>query len=134
MRPCGTEFPSDGAGRHSLCCSVLQCATVCYSVVQLQCAVLARVRGGLRAYGAEFPIDIACRHSVLQLVHCISLYGRCSVLQCSAMCCVSASSCTLAPHGTEFRSDGSGRHFVCCRVVHCVAACCSVLQLLEENN
>jgi len=111
-----------------VCCNVLQCVTVCCSVLH----VPLKSKRWVHACGAVCCSVLQCvavHHSMLhftntvkktslcvccRVLQCVEV--RCSALQCVAVCC-------------SYRSKVTKVSLcVCCSVMQCVAVCCRVLQ------
>jgi len=99
-----------------VCCRVLQCVAVCFSVMHST--------GRATATALQ-----SCKIGVLQ---CVA--ACCSVLQCVAVCCSvlhstgRATVTALQSHVKLLSSSVLQCVAVCCGVLQCVAVCCSVLQ------
>jgi len=111
----------------AVCCSVLQCVAVRYSLASAslgQCvAVLCNFASA--SFGrsvavscSALPCVVVC-HSVLQPGCCIFRMVFCNVLQCWQ--CVAAC-CNMLQCAA-----------VCCSVLQCVAVCCSVFQCVAVS-
>jgi len=101
----------------SLHYSVSQCVAVCFLVVLFWCFLIITWQDALSfgvIAGITFIQDqnqcVAVRCSALQ---CVAV--RCSALQCVAGCC-NVLQCVA----------------MCCSVLQCLATCCSVLQRVNE--
>ena len=87
---------------------VLQCATVCCSVLQCFAEIVVRIR-------CSFMHQHSNHHRVLQ---CVALC--CSVLQCVAVCCRGRGAKHMCFHEVTLESSSAS----CCSVLLYVTMCC----------
>jgi len=110
--------------------SVLQCVTVCCSVLQYVAAHWTEDLPKCIALCCSVSQCVAVHRIVLQRVAvCRSAFALCcSVLQCFAVCCNVLQCDAYLSARSSSAGDCSHCIAVCCSVLQCVAVCCSVLQ------
>ena len=75
----------------AVCCSLLQCAVVCYIFLQICCSVLQAV---VKVVSEQYIADthgndidsVVCCSGLQMCCRCVAVC--CSLLQCVAVCCI----------------------------------------------